>query len=731
MEARMLETKKSFCRFCHVFCGVEVDVADGRVIAVRGDRDNPVSQGYTCLKGRAEAERLYHPERLLCSLKRDGEQWSDISSGDALSEVATRLRDIVDRHGPRSVAVYVGDGGHRTSAADPSFVRKWLDALGSPGLYTSFTVDSPSLSVAINRLFGAPLPLAVFDIANADVAMFVATNPVISHLMSMPQSNPFARLRSAQQRGMKLIVVDPRRCDVAQRADVHLQVKPGEDASLLAGMIRVILEHELHDRAYAEAYLSGLDALREAVRPFDLEYVAARTEVPAEKIREAAVLFATAQSGAAQSGTGLHMARHQNLTTQLVMTLNALCGRYDRRGGMTRNPGVLTRPLPAEPGPLRMPLFSGEETHVRGIKGIFNWQGLREMPANTLAEAMLTEGPGRIRALIVNGGNPALVFPDSERVTRALSNLDLLVVNDLFLSATARFAHYVLAVKHPFERADVPKLMDVTFPFPFSQYTPALVEAPGDLLEEWEIFWDLARRLGIELDIPGIAMDRKPTADQMLDGMNAGSRIPLDEVRRYPSGHVFGDAETLVGGVVPDMIGHPDRRMAVGHPEVVAELADVRAERVVADGGYDDPGRFAFRMITYRMPEVYCTQGQNMPSLRRKRGYNPILMSPVSMRAIGVHDGDDVIVESGHGRVAGIVESSNDLRPGVIGLAHGWGDPLGPADVRERGTNVQRLIPQAEDYDPVTGLAQQSAVAVNVYPSGTAEAPLRAPDHLP
>ena len=409
----MIETRKSFCRFCHVFCGVEVDIEDGRVVDIRGDRDNPVSQGYTCLKGRADAERLYHPERLRASRKRTGEDWADIESTRALDEIGAKLRAIVDRHGPRSVAVYVGDGGHRTSAADPSFVRKWLDALGSPGLYTSYTVDSPSLAVATNRLFGAPLPLGVLDITHADVVMFVATNPTISHLMSMPQSNPSARLRGAQRRGMKLIVVDPRRCDVAKRADIHLQVKPGEDASLLAGMIKVIIERGLYDREYADAFLSGVDDLHAAVRPFDLDYVSRRTEVPAGLIADAAVLFASAPSGAAQSGTGLHMARHQNLTTQLVMTLNALCGRYDRRGGMTRHAGVLNRPLPENPGPIPVPLFSGEETQVRGIKGIYNWQGLREMPANTLGEAILAEGAGKIRALIVNGGNPALVFPDS------------------------------------------------------------------------------------------------------------------------------------------------------------------------------------------------------------------------------------------------------------------------------------------------------------------------------
>jgi len=712
----MIETKKSFCRFCHVFCGVEVDVDEGRVVAVRGDRDNAVSQGYTCLKGRAEAERLYHPERLRGSRKRVGDEWVNIEAARALEEIGAKLRSIVDRHGPRSVAVYVGDGGHRTSAADPHFVRKWLDALGSPGLYTSYTIDSPSLAVATHRLFGAPLPLGVLDIAHAEVVMFVATNPVTSHLMSMPQSNPSARLRGAQRRGMKLIVVDPRRCDVAKRADIHLQVRPGEDASLLAAMIKVILERGIYDRDYAEAHLSGVDELHAAVRPFDLDYAARRTGVPAGQITDAAVLFATASSGAAQSGTGLHMARHQNLTTQLVMTLNALCGRYDRRGGMTRHAGVLNRPLPENPSPILVPLFSGEETQVRGIKGIYNWQGLREMPTNTLAEAILAEGEGKVRALIVNGGNPALVFPDSEKVTRALRGLDLLVVNDLFMSATARFADYVLAVKHPFERADVPKLMDATFPFPFSQYTPPLVEAEGDVMEEWEIFWELARHLGMTLKIPGIRMDVKPTADQMLDGLNAKSRVPLDEVRRYPGGHIFGDTETLVGGVVPNMIGHADRRIAVGHAEAIAELAAVRAEPLTDSAAYGGGQRFEFRMITYRMPEVYCTQGQNMPSLRKKAPYNPVLMSRGEMVRLDLRDGDPVIVESAHGRVEGIVEGSEDLPSGVIGLAHGWGDPLGPADVRERGTNVQRLIAQDRDYNPITGLAQQSAVAVNVHP---------------
>ncbi|UCD85417.1 MAG: molybdopterin-dependent oxidoreductase, partial [Deltaproteobacteria bacterium] len=511
----MIEIKKSFCRFCHVFCGIEVDVEDNRVLAVRGDPDNAVSQGYTCLKGRAEIERIYHPKRLLSSRKRIDNSWTDIAIEQALDEIAVKLKEIVDQYGPRSVAVYAGCGAHRTSAGGPWLAGRWLDALGSPSLYTSFTIDSPGMLVAWTRLFGGPVPVNLFDISNADVAMFVGTNPTISHFPSMPQSNPFKRLNDAQKRGMKLIVIDPRRSYIARRADIHLQVKPGEDATLLAGLIKIIIEKKLYDKEYVASCVGGVDELYESVKDFDLEYISRRTQIPADLIPKAAEIFATAKSGAAQSGTGLHMARHQNLTTQLVMTLNALCGRIDRRGGLTRNEGPLGIEIPEDMVAVPMPLHTNHESRVRGIKGTMSWLGFYpEMPTNTLTDEILIPGEGKVRALIVHGGNPALVFPDEESTVRAMKELDLLVVNDLFMSATAKFAHYVIAVKHPFERADVPRLMDINYPFPFGQYSPPLVEAPEGVIEDWETFWGLAERLNLQLDLPEISMDRKPAAEE-------------------------------------------------------------------------------------------------------------------------------------------------------------------------------------------------------------------------
>jgi len=714
----MIETRKTFCRFCHVFCGLEVDVEDNRVIAVRGDHDNPVSEGYTCPKGRAEVERINHPERLRNSLKRVNGRFVDIDSARATAEIGARLREIIDEHGPDSVAVYVGCGGHRTAAGGPWYVAKWLEAFGSPRLYTSLTIDSPSLIIAYDRLFGGALPLGCFDIEHAQSALFVGTNPVVSHQWTMPQSNPMTRIKRALQRGMKLVVIDPRVSDLAERAHVHLQVKPGEDAALLACMIREIIENRWYDADYVADYVSGFEQLRSAVKPFDLSYTEKRTTCKAADIVEAARLFATAGSGAAASGTGLHMARHQNLTTQLVQTLNALCGRFDRRGGMTRIDGTLGPALPDSGNqPLPVDMRTEHWSRVRNIQGITGLFGYQEMPTNTLTDEILTPGKGQVKALIVNGGNPALVFSDTQHTLKALDSLDLLVVNDLFMSATARHADYVMAVTHPFERVDIPMLADNYYPFSYSQYTGKMVEPVGDVIEEWEFFWRVGQELGSGFCLPGIAPDADPSADDIIRALTPGARVGLEELKNASaSGRAYDDRVPRVGGVIPDMIGHSDRRLAAGHPEVIAELAEVLAEPVTGDGAYRDGEHFEFRLITYRMPEVYCTTGNNLPSLRRRRQYNPALMNPADMARLALGEGDLVTIASGHGSIEAVVEPSDRLASGTVGLAHGWGDPADPRPTREKGSNVQQLIPRDVDYDRVTGLAQQSAFPVNVHP---------------
>lgn len=710
-----VETKKTFCRFCHVFCGLEVDVADGRVVEVRGDRDNPISEGYTCPKGRSEDDRINHPDRLRQCQKRSPDGLAPVETTQALDEIAAKLQQIISEHGPDSVAVYTGCGGHRTSAGGPWLVGKWLEALGSRSMYTSYTIDSPALTIAMSRLFGAPMPFGTPDIEHSDVAMYVATNPVVSHQWTMHQSNPATRIKDCLKRGMKLIVIDPRKCDIAKRAHIHLQVKPGEDATLLAAILKVVIDEQWYDQEYVDAYCSGFEELKAAVADFDLDYAEQRSTVPKDLIVEAARVFATAGSGAAQTGTGLHMAAHQNLCVQLTWALNALCGRYDRRGGLTRITGALSQPFPEGMGPIPLETFSGEVARVRGIKGITGMFGYNEMPTSTLTEEMLMPGKGQIKALIVNGGNPALVFTNTDKTVEALKGLDLLVCLDLFESATARYADYVMAVKHPFERNDIPHMMNTFYPQPYMQYTDKLVDPPAGTIEEWDVFWELGERLGIRPAIPGLPEDRKPVAEDLMRAFNANSRTPFDDLKENPSGKLYGERLTEVGGIIPNMIGHADKRIAIGHPDTLEELREVRAEPIPAAGGYTADEDFQFRAITYRMPEVYCTTGHNLPRAEKKRPYNPVLISADDLAEYGFADGECVIVDSGLGQVEGILECSEQVAAGTLGIAHGWGDPADERPVEEKGTNVQQLIHADVRYDKVTGIAQQSAYPVNLH----------------
>ena len=219
--------------------------------------------------------------------------------------------------------------------------------LGSPSFYTSITIDQPAkvyLGSRVGTWLGGPQPFS-----RADVSMMIGNNPLTSHYAwqgSVPPFSPSRRLRDAKARGLKLICVDPRRTMVAQLADIHLQVRPGEDATLLAGMLRLILDEELHDREFCERHVTGLAELHRAIADFTPEYVARRSDVPVADLIAAARLFAHGPRGVATTGTGAEMATRGSLTEHLVQALNIVCGRFCREGEVAPYPRVLSAATP-------------------------------------------------------------------------------------------------------------------------------------------------------------------------------------------------------------------------------------------------------------------------------------------------------------------------------------------------------------------------------------------------
>jgi anaerobic selenocysteine-containing dehydrogenase len=607
---------------------VLVEVDDGRAVRVTGERDDPVYHGYTCVKGREQHHQLVHPDRLLHSMKRgpDGVHVS-IPVEQALDEIADQLLRIRDEHGPRAIAGYNGTYVI-TSALNGTFHGGLLRGIGTSMTFTSSMIDKPGKPIA-KALHGAWMsPQQGY--VDPDVALLVGLNPFVAY-QGFPLGHPGKWLGEQLQRGMALIVIDPRRSDVAKRATTHLQVRPGHDAAVLAGMLHVILREQLHDAAFVAEHVDGLDDLARAVEPFTPALVAARAGIEADDLVRAARVFAGARRGYAQAGTGPNMHGRGTLNEYLVLDLDTVCGHWPREGEEIRNPGTLI-PAVSATAQARSPWQAygfGEHLRVRGLTNT-----VAGLPTAALPEEILLEGDGRVRALLSLNGNPVAAFPDQLLTIEAMRRLELLVQIDPWMSQTSKLAHYVLAPKMPLEMAGTSFYQDAHLHIgngygtldPRGQYTPAIVKPPdgSELVEEWEIYFGLAQRMGIPLSVGATALDmgRTPTTDELLDLLHRGSRIPLDVVKSHERGIVAREPRVVIAPKHDGWGG----RFDIANVEMMADLRSVAMEEPEAER--DAHGHRVLRLVCRRMTHMMNSAGANLPASNRGKAYNPAFMHP-------------------------------------------------------------------------------------------------------
>ncbi len=721
------------CRICTAHCAVEVDVEAGRPVAVRGDKSNRLYEGFLCAKGREFANAHTHPRRLLHSHKRmpDGRH-APIPSAQAIAEIAERLQAIVDRDGPNAVAMYCGTAFYQIPTAVP-LADAFMQAIGSQMRFSSGTIDQPGkpISQALHGVWLAgPHPFQ-----ECDVWLLIGMNPLVALSGGVPNQNPGRQLRRAQERGFKLVVIDPRRSETARYADLHLQPRPGHDPAILAGMLRVILREELEDADFVAAESQGIDALRRCVEPFTPELVARRAGIPAAQLVEAARIFARASRGSAMVGTGPNMAGRGNLTEYLAACLNTVCGRWRRAGERVANPGVLgpKRSFKAQPTPPRPAWNLGQKLRVRGFS-----LAACGLPTAALADEILLEGAGQIRALLTVGGNPMLAWPDQRKTFDAMRALELHVVVDPKLTPTARLAHYVIAPKLPLEVPGVTLSLEALgtrsvgwgYPVPYAQYSPPIAETPpgSDLLEEWEFFYDLAREMQLELEVrcemfryPGVNpeivrldMQRRPTPDELLELVTTGSRIPLARVRACEGGALFEDEPVIVEPRDPDC----DARLELGDRTMLAELEQVAREPDLVLRSH------SHLLISRRMSNQYNSFGTDHAALRERYGCNPAFLHPEDLSELGVAKGERVAITSRHGRIEGVAWPDPGLRRGLVSMTHAWGDNPDVDDPDGAlGANTGRLMSVEVDYDPYSGIPRMSALPVDVERCAAGRAP--------
>lgn len=703
-----MRTAKSFCRVCIAACGVELTIDGQRIVGIRGDRSHPISAGYACFKGLQAADAHHGATRQLHTLRRNGAgRFERFGTEAALDEIAARLQAITARDGADAVALFRGTAGFHTSTAFRMH-GAFLAALGSSSLYTTLTIDQSAKYVAAGRLGSWQAGQCHFDAL--DTAIVFGCNPLVSHSAGgMLVSDPTRRLKHAKARGLKLIVVDPRCTETARQADIFLQPLPGEDVSIAAGLLHVIFDEGLYDDAFCAAHVEGLQALQRAVDPFTPARVAARAGIDAQALRAAARAFAApSRKGAVITGTGTDMAPRSNLAEHLIQCLDVVCGHFKRAGDRMPNPDPLQPPMEwfAEVTPPQRPWDAAPPSRIRGVGDLYG-----ERLTATLAEEILTPGPQQIKALIVDGANPVNSIPDKSKILAAMRSLELLVVIDPHMTPTAEQAHYVFAPKLQYERDDLPlTLGKPLYADAWTQYAPAVIVPPdgSDVIDDWYVFWSLARRLRLPLTIGGAAVDmhHAPTSEDLLAmGLN-GSAVTLEMLKACP-GHLL---QCRGEDVVVQSARPGAGRFVVLPPDVRDELAEVAGEPPCSA-----LARYPFRLASRRMRDFNGSIGLQVAPIRARNPFNPLYMAPADLLRLGLAPGDRVHVQAEHGAIVAIVKPDAALREGVVSMSHNWGGADNdPAHYERDGSSTNVLVRSDIGFEAINAMPRMSAIPVAI-----------------
>ncbi|ADV66875.1 molybdopterin-dependent oxidoreductase [Deinococcus maricopensis] len=672
------------CNLCEAICGLILTVQDGRVTSVRGDPDDPLSRGHICPKGAALPDIHADPRRLKRPLRRDGDTWTELGWDEALDYVATRLRDVQTQHGQDSVAVYQGNPSVHNSGTMLSSGGLWR-ALGTRQRYSATSVDQLPHHYAAWQMFGHPLLLPIPDVDRTHFFLILGGNPLASNGSIMTAPGMRARLKALRARGGRVVVVDPRRTETADVADLHVPIRPGTDALLLLALLHVIFEENLDQGGRTAAFTDGLPELRRASAPFTPERVADRTGVDAATIRNLARDFAAASHAVAYGRMGVSTQAFGGLCQWLVNALNVVTGNLDREGGAMF-------PTPAFDTLARV--RKGEQVmgrwHTR-VRALPEFDG--ELPVAALAEEILTPGEGQVHAVITSCGNPVLSTPNGAQLKRALGTLDFMVSIDIYLNETTRHAHVILPPATGLETEHY----DVIFHH-FAVRNTARFNAPvlpigEDQRFDHQIFEGLRTRLA--------GNDARPasTPTERLDfGLRHGPyRTSLEELRTHPHGIDYGPLQPRL----PERLATTDGRVHLAPPPLLADLA--RLEVTL----HNDPPELL--LIGRRQLRRNNSWMHGVQRLTRGPATCTLQLHPHDAARLGVHNGQHVRVASRVGAVTVPAEITDRVMPGVVSLPHGYG----PAHGQQSGASANDLT-DPDTLDTLTGNAVLNGLPVQL-----------------
>ncbi|WP_410672029.1 molybdopterin oxidoreductase family protein [Amycolatopsis sp. cmx-4-68] len=721
-----MTTAHRTCPICDAVCGLKIDLDPaGRVTKVRGDTDDPFTEGYICPKGASLGQLDEDPDRLRHPMIREGDEWREASWDEAFEAVERGITGVIEKHGRDAVAVYFGNPTYHTMAG---FLYRvpLIQSLASKNVYSSGTIDHMPKHVACAHLYGDPFAIAVPDIDRTDYLLVLGANPMESHGSLFCAPNMPARLRALRERGGKLVVVDPRRTRTAKHCDEHFFVRPGTDSVLLLGIVHTLLQENL---AAVTLDVDGLDELRALTEEFSPAAAEQVCGVPAEDIARIARELAEAPTAAVYSRMGGSVVEFGTLTQWLVDVINILTGNLDRPGGT-----MFTRTAALEVFRTGQPFeWDRWRSRVKGFPEV-----LGELPTATLPDEIETPGEGQVRALINIAANQVVAAPNGPRFGRAFAALDFMVCVDPYLNETTRHADVILPPPRILQMAHYDFLMQIVMVRNYTRYSPAVLPLEPDQRSEAEILARLTLIAGgAPLQVPASAVDEGfigqllTGATQMpgspVEGMDVavlratiegddGPEQLLDTLLKFgPYGLSLAKLKEQPNGIdlgpleprLKELLCTPSGKVELTPEPIVADFARLRARLA-------EPAPEVL-LIGRRQLRSNNSWLHNVPSLAGGSNQCTLHVNPADVTKFGL--GDRAVVRSAKGEVVVEVEPTDSIMPGVVSLPHGWGHAGSTQRVAARhpGVNANALTDELV-VDVPSGNAVFNGVPVTVHP---------------
>ena len=641
---------------CPDTCALRITVHDGRAVKVQGDPDHPTTHGALCTKVSRYPERTYHAERVLHPLRRVGAKgegrFERISWSAALDEIAARLGAIAARD-PEAIVPY-SYAGTMGLLQGESMDRRFFHKLGASLL--DRTICSSAGGEALAATYGGKLGMHVEHFAESKLILIWGSNSIASNL------HFWTYAQAAKRHGAKLVCIDPRRTETADKCHQHVAILPGTDGALALGLMHELVANDWLDHDYLERYTEGWPALRERALQWPPERAARVCAITADEVRALARDYGTTRPAAIRANYGLQRVRGGGNATRLIAILPALVGAWRHRAGgfLLSSSGM----IPADRAALQRPdLLAGRRPRTINMATIGD---------ALLADASPAFGP-RIEALVVYNSNPVAVAPESTKVVAGFRREDLFtVVLEHFLTDTADHADIVLPATTQLEHLDV----HGSYGHSSVLFNEPAVQPLGEARPNTQIFRDLAARLGF-------AEPCFAESDEALARQAFGAAVPFDALRaqgwwqlpRREAPFADGGFATASGRCMIDAPG-------LGVPDYLPNY-----EAPAAAG--EAPRRYPLAMISPPARNFLNSSFVNVASLRAIEGEPLLEMHAADAAARGLADGQRVQVFNDRGRHECRLAVSVRARPGVVNGLGVWWRKFG-----RDGTNVNELTSQ-------------------------------------